>query len=57
MSKNKHEAFDPESYDEVDCPRCAGGGQQGMTGDICSVCDGMGVVSSANYDAYTRHYG
>jgi hypothetical protein len=40
------------ALDEVDCPRCDGSGQTGLTGDLCAYCRGSCFVTHAQADAY-----
>jgi DnaJ-class molecular chaperone len=56
VSQARHDAYDPEEIDEVECPRCGGKGATGFVGDICKLCNGSCVVKEAKADAYRRKH-
>ena len=57
VTKEKHDEYDSDDIDEVDCPHCHGSGQKGFSGEPCGLCKGSCNVSRDKYKAYILKYG
>jgi DnaJ-class molecular chaperone len=56
VSNKKRGEYDPDDFDEEQCPRCSGSGQTGLNGRDCKLCEGNGFVPSERAEAYRKKY-